>query len=208
VTLSTNVYVLDEVSPHELFRFCQTLLTKYDEDGGYRPWNQQRCSDKPREDWNGETWTKQGRWSIANQIGQGLPAILDITYHPGGPLTTAEQAEMCTGHCEPDDDYHYHPHACWLDIDFDTAYGYKDERGWGCGDLHAALVAELGEWLDAKGVRWEWRNEYTGEVHGGDDRYVRLIDLGVGGFEASAWFRTTVLPAIAADIANRTEGER
>lgn len=52
--------------------------------------------------------------------------------------------------------------------------------------------------LDARNVRWEWRNEFTGDVHGGEDRYERLIDLCSGGFEATAWFRTTVMPVIAA----------
>jgi hypothetical protein len=199
VTLSTNIYVLDEVSPHELFRFCQTLLTKYDDE--HRPWNRQKCSDKPAH----LVWEMPGAWNISNEIGQGLPAILDIKYRPGAPLRAeaASHDEDCDEECSGN----YHDRACWLDIDFDTAYGYKDERGWGCGDLHAALVAELGEWLDAKGVRWEWRNEFTGEVHGGGDRYARLIDLGVGGFEASAWFRTTVMPAIAADIASRHKSD-
>jgi hypothetical protein len=59
----------------------------------------------------------------------------------------------------------------------------------------ASLVAELGKWLDERGVRWLWKNEYTGEVHSG---YEQLIELCSGGFEAAAWFQTTVLPAIAA----------
>ena len=110
---------------------------------------------------------------------------------------------MCGFKNDPDEErYHYHPRACWADIDFDTAYGYRDAAGRGCGDLHALLVAEVGNWLDERGVRWEWRNEFTSEVHGGGDRYIRLVDIARGGFEASAWMRTTVLPAIAAHIAS------
>ena len=71
----------------------------------------------------------------------------------------------------------------------------------GCGDLHAALVGQLGQWLDARGIRWEWMNEYTGEVHGGPDRYEQLIGLASAGFESAAWFETTVMPAITAVIA-------
>lgn len=195
MTLSTNVYVLDEVSPHELFRFCQTLLTKWDEPD-HRPWNRQKCSDKPTH----TVWEMPGTWNICNELGQGLPAILDIKYRPGGPLR-AEQAghdEDCSEECSGK----YHDRACWLDIDFDTAYSARFSGGMGCGDLHAALVAEVGQWLDARGVRWEWRNEFTGDVHGGDDRYERLIDLASGGFEATAWYATTALPAILGHIAS------
>lgn len=197
MTLSTNIYVLDELGPHELFRYCQTLLSKYDEQG--RTWRQMACSDEPRKVWGDPDHPREaGRWSISNQIGQGLPAILDITYRPGAPLYTPEQAAQCDKWCADDCDKDHYERACWLDIDFDTAYGYRGPNGMGCGDLHAALVAEVGQWLDKRGLRWEWRNEFTSEVHGGDDRYARLIDLASGGFEATAWFTSTVKPAIEA----------
>jgi hypothetical protein len=188
MTLSTNVYVLDPVSPHELFRFCQTLLTRFDE--AHRPWSRQECSDKPA-----GAWSAPGAWRIANRIGQDLPAILDITYRPDGPLRTPEQAAEHDEDCDEDCSGEHYRRACWLDLDFDTAYSYQVD-GMGCGDLHAALVAEVGKFLDQRAVRWEWRNEFTGEVHGGDDRYAQLVALCSGGFEAAAWYTHTVLPAI------------
>lgn len=192
MTLSTNVYVLDKTDVREVFRFCQGMLSQYDEQ--MRTPEQQVWSDEER------AWGRPGARSIANRLGQGLPAILDISYRPDGPLREAQTE--CDQDCDPDEcSGMNHARFCWLDIDFDTAYGYRDAVGRGCGDLHAALVAELGQWLDAKGVRWEWHNEFTGEVHGGDDRYERLIDLCSGGFEATAWLRTSVLPAISAHIA-------
>jgi hypothetical protein len=196
VTLSTNIYVLDEVDVADLFRFGQELLAKYDDRTPPMSADDQKWRER-------DSWRGDGSLGISNEIGQGLPAILDVGFRRGAPLTTAQQAATCTDDCDPDskecgpDGYHYHPHACWADIDFDTAYGYRDSRGWGCGDLHAVLVAEVGKWLDERGVRWEWRNEFNGDVHGGDDRYARLIDLVSGGADASAWFRTSVLPAIA-----------
>jgi len=199
VTLSTNVYVLDAVEIADLFRFGQELLAKYDDRTPPMSADDQQWSER-------EGWRGNGSMMISNKIGQGLPAILDVTFRRGGPLTTAEQAAACTEDCDPDseeygpDGYHYHPRACWANLDLDTAYGYRDARGRGCGDLHAVLVAEIGNWLDERGVRWEWKNEFTGDVHGGDDRYERLIELVSGGFEASAWLRTTVLPAIAAGV--------
>ncbi len=197
MTLSTNLYVLDEVDLGRLFRFCQERLTEYDDRTPKQQPEQQETAD-------GESWQGSGVRSLRNVGGQGLPAILDITYRPGAPLWTEEQSKTCTSDCDPGEDYHYHPRACWLDIDFDTAYGYRDARGWGCGDLHAMLVAEVGKWLDERGVRWEWRDEFTGDVHGGDQRYERLIELVSGGFEAGAWFRSTVLSAI---VAHALEGE-
>src|SRR5690606_25459508 len=135
-------------------------------------------------------------WSIGNLPGQGLCALLDISYRPGAPLRTPEQAaehdeDICNLPCDGD----RHPPACWLEISINTAYGYKGDNGEGCGDLHARLVAELGQWLDERGIRWSWKNEFTGDIHSG---YERLIDLCSAGFEATAWFRTSVLPAIEA----------
>jgi hypothetical protein len=199
VTLSTDIYALDKVDPHEVFRFCQGLLTKYDE----RPGTSEQISD----DYQDRSYVgvpgienfvakPENPWTIANGVGQGLPAWLLLHYRPGAPLrvTTDECTEDCDS--EPDEDgyqYHYHPEACWLRVNFDTTYSYKDSAGRGCGDLHALLVAELGEWLTARGVRWKWRNEFTGEVHEGAEK---LIDLCTSGFAAQAWFTTSVLPVI------------
>lgn len=194
MTLSTNVYILDEIAVEELFRFAQRLLTTYDD----RPVPQSPDQQVWRDEERSGIWNEPGTRVIRNELGQGLPAILDIDYRPGGPLRTAEDAAKHDEDCEPDCDGKYHSRACWADLDLDTAYGYRDSRGWGCGDLHARLVAEIGKWLDERNVRWEWKNEFTGDVHGGDDRYERLIELVSGGFEASAWFRSSVLPAIAA----------
>lgn len=196
MTLSTNLYVLDEVDVPALFRFGQSLLAKYDD----RPEPQRQQPDQQRSE-DRESYRGEGARMLSNHIGQGLPAILDIHYRRDAPLASAEQAATCTSYCDPAEDEHDHPRACWADVDFDTAYSYKDSAGRRCGDLHALLVSEMGQWLDARGVRWEWRNEYTGEVHGGDDRYVRLVDLVAGSDEAVAWFQASVLPAIAAHIA-------
>lgn len=189
MTLSTNVYVLDRVNHLEVFRLCQSLLTPYDTDR--RGPEQQQWSNESTSAWRGD-----GAWCISNAIGQGLPAILDITYRPDGPLRTPEQVAECDEDCDPDCDKDHYRRACWLDIDFDTSYGAEFGGNMGCGDLHATLVAELGKWLDGRGVRWEWRNEFTGEIHGGSDRFERLIDLVSDGFAATAWLQTMVLPAI------------
>jgi hypothetical protein len=61
--------------------------------------------------------------------------------------------------------------------------------------LHASLVAQLGGWLDERGVRWAWENEFTGEIHIGD-RYERLFDLLKGADNATRWFEEIVKPAV------------
>jgi hypothetical protein len=189
MTLDTRVYVLDPVPPQAVFAFGRALIGAEDR----------------------HTF-RETAGCISNNPGQGLPAWLMLYHGDGAPLHTAEQAAAHDGDCNvPGADYyeptealcdgtHAYRRACWLTVSFDTAYGYSDDRGYGCGDLHAEYVARLGQWLDSIGVRWEWMNEFTSEVHSG---YDRLSDLGRGGASAADWFRSAVLPAIAADMAAR-----
>lgn len=116
--------------------------------------------------------------TIMNEPDQRLPGWLMISYSPDALYRSDDAA------------------AAHLDISLDTAYGYQDELG-GCGDLHARFVAALGAWLDSKGVRWSWKNEFTGEIHEGADR---LDDLGAGGKQAQQWMIRTVIPALAAEL--------
>jgi hypothetical protein len=188
MTLDTRVYVQGRIDYREVFVKCNQLIGAHE---GIK------FTDEPVADWkDGERipGPEDGEWTIWNKPGQGLCALLDISYRRADPLREAdEHAKYCDG--DTDDCFAPCGVPCWLEVSFDTAYGYKGDGGEGCGDLHARLVAELGQWLDGKGIRWQWRNEFTSEVHSG---YERLIDLCSSGFEASAWFRTTVAPAIAA----------
>lgn len=178
MTLSTYVYVRDQVDYREVFAITNQLIGAHE---GVR------FMDRKHED---------GSRCISNNPDQGLCAWLLVTYNPAGPLTTPEQAAQHDDYCEPDCDGDHYDRACWLKVNLDTVYSYHGPDG-GCGDLHARVVAELGQWLDGKGIRWEWRNEFTGEVHQG---YDGLAELGSGGAEASDWFRNIAAPAIAARI--------
>jgi hypothetical protein len=91
---------------------------------------------------------------ICNRIGQGLPSMLIVKYGHDGPLPADEDEGLP---------------AASLSINFDTAYGYRGPQGSECDDLHAWLVREMGKWLDARGLRWMWNNEYTGEWFTGAD---------------------------------------
>jgi hypothetical protein len=184
VTLHTNVYVLDEISPQEVFDFCQEHLIK---------------PDKEPVTYDREDKRRPGEWCIGNQLGQGFDAILMIYYRKGVPLLTKEESEACGPQWYCDEvicTKQYHGVACWLEVNFDTAYSYHDDKIGSCGALHARYIFELGEWLDDKGVAWGWRNEFTGDKWFGEDRYRQLSELTEGGAQGSSWFNRIVMPAI------------
>ncbi|MFC5744764.1 hypothetical protein [Actinomadura rugatobispora] len=184
MTLNTSVYVLDEINYKYVWVRANQLIGATEAT---------RFRNEQVKTWqNGEGKPEPGNaWSIGNNAGQGLCALLDIHYRPDAPLRAKDGG--CEWYCDPDCEDEHRSRACWLEVSFDTGYGHRDQQGRGCGDLHASLVADLGKWLDERGVRWLWENEFTGEIHSG---YERLIDLCTSGFEATAWFRSTVLPAI------------
>jgi hypothetical protein len=186
MTLDTSIYILDEINYKQVYAQCGRLIGQHE---GIK------FTDEPAQNWrNGErTDDPDGlRW-IYNHPGQGLPALLDMKYRQGGPIKS--DPEACDRYCDDDCDRTDHEPAHWIEVSFDSPYGYRDEQGRGCGDWHACLVTQLGQWLDERGVRWAWQNEFTGEIHTG---YERLIDLCAGGFEATAWYENTVKPAISA----------
>jgi len=192
MTLDTRIYVQGPVDYREVFVKCNQLI------GAHEGIN---FTDEPIPGWeNGERkrGPEDGEWFIWNAPNQGLCALMEVSYRKGGALRAPgghsrycePEADGCDGRsCAP---------ACWLEVSFDTAYGYSGPDG-GCSDLHARLVAEFGRWLDGKGIRWSWRNEFTGEIHQG---YEGLPDLGTGGLKALDWFTSLTLPAIAASVSD------
>lgn len=192
MTLNTKIYLHAQVDIPEFFEFCQRALLAFD--GNARSLEAVIWSDE-------DSYWNDGSWARANQLGQGLPAILDLTYRPDAPLLTVEQSEQHNDYCNDDGDCDGSSHTPpnWATVSLDTAYGYSDpHRGWGCGDLHAALIRLFGDYLDKHAVHFSWENEFTGEVH---DGYNNLDDLGAQGANAGEWFRGTVLPMIEAQAA-------
>lgn len=179
MTLNTSVYVIGGVDVHAAFHKSRELLETPPDI---------RVIDEPSS-WN------DGQWDLRHPGGVGLDAWLWCHYKPDGPLRTPEDVARA----EAEDDYD--GPACFFDLSFDTAYGYSDSQGRDCGGLHASLVARLGEWLDEHGARWGWQNEFTGEIHWGEDKYERLWDLFSGSDEAVAWFEGVVKPLIARHVA-------
>jgi len=58
----------------------------------------------------------------------------------------------------------HHAPPCWLEAAFDTSEEHDDALA-----LHKRLVTGLGQWLDARGIRWSWRRDGDSVVHGRHD---------------------------------------
>lgn len=137
------------------------------------------------------------RDAIYSTLGQGLPAITDVTFNADGtPLAT----EDVWSDDDPEDRYIIQ-RACRVELSWDTAYSYRDSINHGCSALHAHALTLLASRLP-DGVTVRWRNEYSGDIYDGVTPE-SLRDFCGNGVEADAWFQTVALPAIAAG-ASRT----
>lgn len=207
MTLDTRVYIIGEIDAMDVFKRCNELLKAPES---------VKTTTKQTGRWNKgqEIIESTDPWITFNHPAQGLPALMDVRYRKDGPLRTAEQHAAHEEFCNiPGNDYYHEDEgdcdgehtsrpACWMEVSFDTAYSYRGERDEGCGELHANLLRELGNWLTASGVDWKWRNEFTGEVW---DRFSHLEDLVGSGESANRWLNTDVIPAILAHTAAQGE---
>jgi hypothetical protein len=172
MTLSTYMLVLDPTDVEALYAEANRLVAG-----------------------DAEVRVNRAPGEIHNAGGQGLPAWLEVTYGVDGPLDVELDPDE-----EEEDGTPYQrwpqPHA--IRIKWDTSYGYRDPNGRNCNDLHAAYIVAIGRWLDKRGIRWCWHNEYTGEWF---DGAAGLETLSKAGAEAQDWFLNMALPAITAHIA-------
>ena len=191
MTLDTRIFILDPVDPKEVFDFCNGLL------GAKNP----RFKEGPS-DWDDDKEVIH----LDNEPGQGFPAWLMTKYRAEGkPLRDKDMTrhDLDPDEYAEDDEYGkevYKP-ACFMEISFDTAYGYQDEYG-GCSTLHARYIVDLHAFLLAKGVRIKWQDEFSGDIHNGIHGIEEFLG---GGDKAMAWFKEvlTVLP----EILNKTPKE-
>lgn len=167
MTLDTRIYVHGPIDYREVFVKCGQLIGAHE---GIK------FTDEPVPEWKDgkrKRGAEDGEWFIWNAPDQGLCALLTVSYRKDGALRAPgshsrycePEADECDGGCAL---------PCWLEVSFNTAYGYSGPEG-GCGALHARLVGEFGRWLDSKKVRWSWLNEFTGEVHDGYGRLPELV---------------------------------
>jgi len=178
VTLDTKFVIDHPVPAKEVFDFCREMIGATDD----HAWK--RTDDN--------LWENPGYHNVA---GQGLPALLYVSYGADGPL-------LETAWDEGDEEYvrpHQPPGS--VKVSLDTPYGYHDELGRGCGQLHAYYVTVLGRWCEKNGWAYHWQDESTGDWY---SDWRRASDvLGEAGDAASQWFRDTVFPALASEAASR-----
>lgn len=170
MTLSTLIAIVEPTSVKDVFDECRRLI------GGEQA---EFAHDQPnRYDETVNTYR--------NYAGQGLPALLIVRYGMEAPIRPETD----------DDDPEYRsgpPVDAWsIEVDFDTAYGYRAENGAGCSDLHAWLVVELGRWLSNRGLTWYWLNEYDGSWHLGVSEIAILGNPVKGRLEQGEHGRTAV----------------
>jgi hypothetical protein len=142
MTLTTRIAIVEPTPVREVFDECRRLI------GGERA----RFREKPG--------------SYHNELSQGLPALLSVTYGVDSPI-------------EPNDEYaadgegwrdYFPPVDAWsIEVHIDTAYAYSAENGASCSDLHAWFIHELGRWLTERGLTWCWYHEHMGEWHPSSD---------------------------------------
>lgn len=182
MTLSTHVLVSGPVTHQQVFDKVNDLLNI--------PANRATVSR-----------TEDGEIHLDNQIAQGFDAwVLSKSRKDGQPFV----GEHDTGEwaCEEDCDHWRHVVSGYeIDVDMDTAYGYRGDNGDGCADLHARVIVGLVQWASetSPDIEIRWLNEFTGEVHTGLDGIADFTSIGG---EAQAWFTNTVLPSIS--LLNRT----
>lgn len=185
MTLATEVFLSGDIDGREVFAYAQHLLALYDKQK--RPASEQKTRAFEGPD-------SEGVAQLSNRIGQGLPAILDVKFRTDGSPLRAEDIPETEG-----SDWEYP--KCSVEVRFDTGYGYSDSLG-GCSHLHARFICALQDWVTERDGSLAWRNEYTGDVHQGLDGISEFIG---DGNKAADWFATEALPAIVADIAQRSK---
>jgi len=178
VTLDTRVIIQAPAKVQDVFDFCRSLLGAPTD----LPFDREPFGRNP---------------AFWNPCGVGLPAWLIVQYGPDGPLLRDTCDDLDEPGHDPADCYTCRKPEGFIEVSFDTAYGYRGSNGEGCGDLHAALVGKLGTWCDERRLPWVWKNEFTGEWHTGRES---LRELGDAGKAAMDWYTGTVLPAIASEV--------
>lgn len=184
MTLSTDMYIQGEVDLAELRRTIQEALAQHDG----RPIHAQRWEE------NGGSGNDSPFWehTFASVGGQGLPAWT-IVYHGAEGAWRAPEDEY-DDDVEEGEEPRFVAPKHFAHIDFDTAYAYTGPHGEGCSELHTALMLQVGAWLDAHGVPWQWRNEFTGDIHNAHEGFEEFAGRE---FAATAWY-SAIMPVLAA----------
>jgi hypothetical protein len=184
MTLSTDMYIQGEVDLAELRQVVKEALAQHDQ--------HHRSPDAQRWEENGGGADRFWRNTFSTVPDQGLPAWT-IVYHGADAAWRAPEDEYDDDVEEGEEPRFVAPRH-FARIDFDTAYGYTGPHGEGCAELHTALMLQVGAWLDAQGVPWQWCNEFTGDLHNANEGFEEFAG---NGFAATAWY-SAIMPVLAA----------
>ncbi len=72
--------------------------------------------------------------------------------------------------CEPG--HHYPAHE--MIVAFATDVTYSAAGAANCGQIHAALIYQIGNWLEDQGVSWTWASLLNPETHSGYDNLNKM----------------------------------
>lgn len=94
---------------------------------------------------------------IGNRVGQGFSAIVEVSYGLDGPLDLEYldhesdfDIEWKTQHPDDLDNQPFVPApTAAVQVDLDTTYGYRDDLGRGCVELHRDLAVAVAEYVGA-----------------------------------------------------------
>lgn len=158
MTLDTRLRIFEKVDPEQLWPLASGLAKPID-------WEGSEPVPEIKSD---------GEWvTTLNPCGVGYNAWVFMYVNTGAEMSwhyppTREDWQRWHQNGDEDDmtwDQYvagYGP-ACWVELSWDTAYGYWDTLGRGCSDLHRDITEAVGKWLDDQGIDWMAQNEFTGE---------------------------------------------
>lgn len=171
MTLNTQVYILDEIDPHQVFKFCNSMMGV----------------EQPIFTESHDEWETNPVISLDNAPGQGFPAWIMSNYRKRGFLhPMPEYARDEEGEASLESP------ACYMEIRFDTTHAYRDEYG-GSTELHARYLVALNDWLQTRNVSMCWKNHFDDSIHHGVNGLESLFE---GGDRTTAWFDEFVLPLV------------
>ena len=107
-------------------------------------------------------WGPAGSIHTITKVGIGLNAWCFMWHNEDGSALAYDEDHTDDPEKEdPDEEIWFTPRG-YIKLDFDTAYGYRDEYG-GCSDLHGRIVTHLASIVEEHGGEYIWQDEFTGE---------------------------------------------
>lgn len=156
MTLSTTFYITTPgIDPHTVWNALLDMVEPADFSLGRYGYTEVASADA-------RDWGPTGSTMTNTQVGIGLSAWCFMWHNEDGSALAYDEDHTDDPEKEyPDEGIWFTPRG-YIKLDFDTAYGYRDEYG-GCSDLHGRIVTHLASIVEEHGGEYAWMDEYTGE---------------------------------------------